>query len=126
MKQVYFAYCNKVTDCEEVLKNVERFFVGKGWNLLISEKALSGSVDHSLDVNFSIIDKSALVIVEMTSKNKEVEMVHEHAVNKGLPILHIRRKGAEVLESLKKYEKSSFEYEKPSEIFEWLRENVEV
>lgn len=126
MKQVFFAYCNKVEDCEEVLKNVERFFVGKDWNLMISENALSESVENSLDINFSIIEKSVLVIVELTSKNKEVAMVHEYAVNKGLPILYLRRKDGEVLEQLKQYEKAGFEYEKPREIYGWLRENVSV
>lgn len=126
MKQVFFAYCNRVIDGEEVLGNIEKFFMDKGWNLVIPENSLGVPIKHPLEVDFSIVEKSALVIIELTSKRIEMAMVHEHAVNKGLSILYIRRRGEEVLESLKQYEKASFEYESPDDVYGWLEKSVDV
>ena len=124
MRQIFFAYCNQLKDCEEVLRVVDDYFTGSGWNLVIPENALNVKMNHPLKVSFSIVDKSDLLLIDLTSKRKEMVMIHEHAVNKGMEIMYIGRKNEKVLEDLKQHEKSVFWYDSPAEILPWLEESV--
>ena len=69
-------------------------------------------------------DHPPLVIVEIGSVRKEMAMIHEHAVNHNIDVLHIHKMGTKPQETLDQYAHLALKYETPEDVVEWLEEKV--
>ena len=120
MKCVFFAYCYLEDDCAEVMRQVEKFFSKLGWNLIISEKSMLGEMNKPMTVNMNKLNKCDLVLLEIGAVKESAAMIHEHAVNHGIEILYIQKKGTIPIETLSQYQHLAFVYETPLDLVGWL------